>query len=151
MASSIDNVQLLRVMGSILTAVTSCTGVSTATFAASMASQASADTSLTLGEKAIITALTSALASVTPSSSFNNSIVNVELGAVDTRAIFGAMVSIITAFSSAVGTTTGNFATAMAAQVTADTGLTAQEKAMITVVTTGVASSTPSAAAHLMA
>ncbi len=151
MASTVDNNETLLAMASILTAFTSCTGVSTATFAASLNSQLVADTSLTAAEKNIITAISTGLGSATPSSSIKTSIINASIGTPDSRTIFGAMTSIITAFSSAVGTTTGNFATALAAQATADTGLTLQEKAMITVLTTGLASSTPSAAAHLMA
>ncbi len=151
MASTIDNTQTLRVMASILTAFTSCTGVSTATFAASMAAQVVADTSLTASEKAVITAMTSALASVTPSSNFNASIVNASLSSVDSRTIYGAMTSIITAFSSAVGTTTGNLNTAVLAQITADTGLTTQEKVMLTSFTSGIATATPSLTAHSMA
>ncbi len=152
MASTVDPVQCLRVMGSVLTSFSSCTGVSTATFAASMASQVSADTSLTAGEKVVITALTSALASVTPSSSFNSSIVNASLGGgVDGRTIYGAMTSILTAFSSAVGTSTANLNTAILAQISADTGLTLQEKAMLTAFTSGIATATPSLTAHNMA
>ncbi len=138
-------------MASVLTAFTSCTAVSTATFAASLAAQVAADTSLTVQEKSIITAMTTCLSSVTPSSSFNASIINNSIGIPDSRTMFGAMSSILTAFSSAVGTSTANFNTAMLAQVTADTGLNAQEKAMITSFTTGLASSTPSAAAHSIA
>ncbi len=150
MASTVDSLQTLRVMASVLTAFTSCTGVSTATFAASMASQQSADTSLTAAEKVIITALTTSLGSVTPTSSFNASIINASVGIPDGRTIYGAMTSILTAFSSAVGTTTGNLNTAIQAQITADTGLTLQEKAMLTSFTSGIATATPSLTAHNM-
>ncbi len=151
MASTVDSLQTLRVMASVLTAFTSCTGVSTATFAASMASQQSADTSLSVQEKAIITAMTTCLGSVTPTSSFNASIINASLGVPDGRTIYAAMTSILTAFSSAVGTTTGNLNTAIQAQITADTGLTLQEKAMLTAFTSGIATATPSLTAHSMA
>ncbi len=151
MASSVDNLQTLRCMASVLTAFTSCTGVSTATFAASMASQQSADTSLTAAEKSIITAMTTCLSSVTPTSSFNASIINAGLGVPDGRTIYAAMTSIITAFSSAVGTSTANLNTAIQAQITADTGLTIQEKAMLNGFSSGIATATPSLTAHNMA
>lgn len=152
MASTVDSVQTLRAMASILTAFTSCTGVSTATFAASMASQQSADTSLSVQEKAIITAMTTCLSSVTPSSSFMASIINAPGGGViDGRTLYGAMTSILTAFSSAVGTSTANLNTAIQAQITADTGLTTQEVKMLTSFTSGIATATPSLTAHSMA
>ncbi len=151
MASTVDTLQTLRCMASVLTAFTSCTGVSTATFAASMASQQSADTSLTVQEKSIITAMTTCLSSVTPSSSFIASIINNSIGIPDGRTMYAAFTSILTAFSSAVGTSTANLNTAILAQVSADTGLNTMEKAMLTSFTSGIATSTPSATAHNMA
>ena len=151
MASTVDNLQCLRTMASVLTAFTSCTGVSTATFAASMASQQSADTSLTVQEKVLITAMTTCLSSVTPSSSFIASIINASVGIPDSRTIYGAMTSILTAFSSAVCTSTANLNTAILAQQSADTGLTVTEKAMITSFTSGIATATPSLTAHTFA
>ncbi len=144
MASVCDTRQALAAMCSVLTALTSATGVSTATFAASMASQQSADTSLTLAEKQIITAFTTALSNTSPSSCIHGL-----QTPIDTRTCFAAMVSILTAFSSAVGTSTANFNTALGAQRTADTALTSVESGLSTLLSSAIAASTPSANAHL--
>ncbi len=144
MSSKCDTRQALTAMCSVLTALTSATGVSTATFAASMAAQQSADTSLTLAEKQIITAFTTALSNASPASC-----IHALSFPIDTRTAFAAMVSIITAFSSAVGTTTGNFNTALGTQRTADTALTSVESGLSTLLSSAIATTTPSANAHL--
>lgn len=146
MSSNFDSRQTLTVMASVLTAYTSCTALSTATFAASMASQASADTSLTAAEKQIITALTSALASSQPSSNIHSA--SGLSFPIESKTVFGAMVSILTALTSAQGLTTGNVATQLSSQITVDTGLSSVESTFVTLLTTALASSTPSAAAH---
>lgn len=53
-------------------------------------------------------------------------------------------------FTQASGTSTTNtqMATSVASQKSADTGLTAQEKAMITTISSGIGLTTPSSAIH---
>ncbi len=65
------------------------------------------------------------------------------------RTIFGAMVSAITAWSSATTATTGNFATQLSSMIAKDSGLTSVESGLVTLLTSALASSTPSATAHL--
>ncbi len=146
MASSVDSRAALTAMCSVLTAYTSASGVSTATFAASIASQFSADTSLTAAEKAILTALSTGLSSVTPSSSIHNSNIG---GGLDMRTVFGAMVSAVTAWSSASSATTGNFATQLSSMIAKDSGLTSVESGLVTLLTSALASATPAGTAHL--
>ncbi len=146
MSSAIDSRALLTAMCVTLTAYTSASGVSTATFAASIASQFSADTALTVQEKAILTQLSTSLSIAAPSSAIHNSALG---GGIDTRTMFGAMVSALTAWSSASSVTTGNFATQLSSMIAKDTGLTSVESGLVTLLTSAVASTTPSATAHL--
>ena len=144
MASSFDNRQALTAMVSVITSYTSATGLSTSTFATSMSNQATADTGLTAAEKSIITQVTSALASVTPSSSIHGA----TLGVNDTRTIFTAMASILTALTSAQSLSTTNVATQLSSQLTIDTGLTNQEKALVTLFTSAIGNTQPSSSTH---
>ncbi len=144
MSSTFDFRQALTAMVSVITAYTSATALSTTTFAASMASQASADTGLTASEKAIITQITSAIGSAQPSSSIHGSVVNVN----DTRTIYAAMTSILTALTSAQGLSTSTLATNLSSMLNADAGLTNQEKALVTLFTSAVGNTQPSSSAH---
>lgn len=146
MASSADSRAALTAMCSVLTAYTSATGVSTGTFATSIASQISADTTLTSAETKILTQLSTGLGLTTPSSAIHNSNIG---GGLDFRTIFAAMVSAITAFSSASSVTTANFATQLSSMIAKDTGLTSVESTLVTLLTSAIASSTPSNNAHL--
>ena len=144
MSQGYDNRQALTAMVSVITAYTSATALSTATFAASMASQASADTGLTGAEKSIITQVTSAIGSAQPSSSIHGSLLSV----CDTRTIFGAMVSILTALTSAQGLSTTNVATQLSSMITGDTGMTSVESGLVTLFTSAIGSAQPSSSAH---
>ncbi len=147
MASICDNRQALVAMTSILAAFTSAVVVSTATFATSMAQQITNETGvatgLTAAESQIVTAVTSALASAQPSSSIHN----LALPA-DTRTLYGAMTSILVALSSATGVTTGNYATQLSSFNTIDTGLTTQEKRLVTLFSASLGTSAPAGNAH---
>ncbi len=145
MSSVCDSRQALAAMTSIITAFTSATGVSTATFNTSLGTMGSVDTSLTAQELKIVTLVTTAIFTATPAAAIHNG----TSFPIDSRTLFGAMTSIIVALSSAVGTSTGNFATALAAQQTADTALTSVETGLVTLLTSALASATPSATAHL--
>jgi hypothetical protein len=143
MASTVDSGQALTAMINVLTAYTSAVGVSTATFATSIAAQISADTGLTAYESKIATLVSSALASVTPSSS------TAQLSfAIDSRTLYGAMTSILTAFSSASGVSTTVMATQLSSQITVDTGLTSVESGLVTLFTSAVGNTQPSSSAH---
>ena len=144
MASTFDARQALTAMAVVLTAYTSATAVSTATFATSIASQQSADTGLTAAEKLIGTAISSGIGSATPSSFIHGDL----SFSIDAKTLMGAMTSVLTAFSSASGVTTGNFATQLSSVITADTGLSAVESTLVTMLTNAVGSSTPSATIH---
>lgn len=144
MASSFDNRAVLTAMVSAITAYTSATALSTTTFAASMASQASADTGLTAAEKAIITQVTSAIGSAQPSSSIHGN----TLGVPDTRTLYTAFASILTALTSAQSLSTTNVATQLSSMVSADTGLTKQESALVTLFTSAIGNTQPSSSTH---
>ena len=143
MASTYDARQALTAMVSVLTAYTSAVVVSTGTIATSIASQISADTSLTTLESAIATAVSSAIGSAQPSSSIHNL-----PNPIDSRTVFAAMTSVLTAFSSATGVSSTNYATQLSSLLTADTGLNNQEKALVTLFTSAIGSATPSNNAH---
>ncbi len=147
MASICDNRQALAAMTSILAGFTSAVVVSTSTFATSMAQQVTNETGvatgLTAAEAAVITAVTSGIGSATPAVSIHN-IAN----PVDTRTLYGAMVSILTALSSATAVTTGNYATQLSSFNTIDTGLTTVEKRLITLFSASLGTSAPAANAH---
>ena len=146
MASYFDSREALTAIASVLTAYTSATGVSTASFASSIASQVSADTSLTAWESKILSQVSTGLGSVTPSTSIHSS---PNLGfAVDNRTLAAVTASLLTAWSSASGVTTGNLATQFSSQITVDTGLTNVEKGLVTLLTSAIASATPSASFH---
>ncbi len=142
MSSSFDARQALTAMVSVITAYTSATALSTATFATSIASQASADTGLTAGEKVILTQVTSAIGSAQPSSSMH------VLSPNDTRTLYTAMASILTALTSAQGLSTATLATNLSSMITADAGLTNQEKALVTLFTSAVGNTQPSSSTH---
>ncbi len=147
MTSKCDNRQALTAMMSILAAFTSAVVVSTSTFATSMAQQVTNETGvatgLTAAEAAVITAVTSGLASSQPSSSIHN-IQN----PIDTRTLYGAMTSILVALSSATAVTTGNYATQLSSMNTADTGLTTVEKRLVTLFSASLGTSAPAGNAH---
>jgi prophage DNA circulation protein len=143
MASLIDNRAALTAMVSVITAFTSAVVVSTSTIATSIASQASADTGLTTQESAICTAVSSAIGSAQPSSSIHNL-----PNPIDTRTLYAAMTSVLTALTSATGVSTGNLATQLSSLITADTGLTNQEKGLVTLFTSAVGNTQPSSSAH---
>ncbi len=143
MSSSFDSRQALTAMVSVITAYTSATALSTATFATSIASQASADTGLTAGEKVILTQVTSAIGSAQPSSS-----IHAIVGAIDTRTLYTAMASILTALTSAQGLSTATLATNLSSMITADAGLTNQEKGLVTLFTSAIGNTQPSSSTH---
>ena len=143
MASTVDSRQALTAMVAVLTAFTSATGVSTATFATSIAAQVSADTGLTAYESKIATIVSSALAATTPSCN-----VAALSFSIESKALYGAMTSVLTAFSSATGTSTTNFAAALANQQSADTGLTNVETGLVTLFTSAIGNTQPSSSAH---
>jgi len=145
MASTVDSRTVLTAMVSVLTAYTSATGVSTATFATSIGSQQTADTSLSSGESKILTQISSAIGSAQPSSSIHNSALG---GGVDFRTLYTAMASALTAFSSASSVTTGNFATQLSSMIAIDTGLTSVESGLVTLLTSAVGNATPAASTH---
>jgi hypothetical protein len=144
MSQRYDARQALTAMVSVITAYTSATGLSTATFATSMSNQATNDTGLTGAEKAIITQVTSAIGSAQPSSSIHGATLSI----CDTRTIYGAMVSVLTALTSAQGLTTGNVATQLSSMINGDTGLTSVESGLVTLFTSAIGSAQPSSSAH---
>ncbi len=144
MSSSFDVRQALTAMVSVITAYTSATALSTATFAASMATQASADTGLTGAEKSIITQVTSAIGSAQPSSSIHGSPIQYN----DTRTLYTAMASILTALTSAQGLSTATIATNLSSMLNADAGLTNQEKGLVTLFTSAIGNTQPSSSTH---
>ncbi len=147
MASLVDTRAALAAMTTILTAFTSAVVVSTATFNTSMLQQITNEsgvaTGLTSAEIQIITAVSSALASSQPSSSIHNL-----ANPFDTRQLYGAMTSILTALSSATGVTTGNYATQLTSFNNIDTGLTNVEKGLVTLFSASLGTSAPAANAH---
>jgi len=72
MSAVADSKQLITVMASLATAITSGVGGTVATVAASILSQIAADTGLTAQEKAILTSISSAVVSTQPSSSIHS-------------------------------------------------------------------------------
>ena len=145
MASSADSRQLLTAMCSVLTAYTSAVGVSTGTFATSIANKLSLDTSLSAAEAAILTQLSTGLGVTSPSSAIHNSNLG---GGIGMKQMFGAMVSAITAWSSASSVSTSAFATQLSCMINVDTGLTSTESTFVTLLTSALASATPSNNAH---
>ena len=145
MASNIDSKTALTAMVAALTAYSSATGISTATFAASIASQQSADTGLSVYESRILTSLTSAIGSAQPSSSIHSGTLGFNI---EPRTLFTAMASALTAFSSASSVTTGNFATQLSSMINQDTGLTNQEAGLVTLLTSAIGNTQPSSSTH---
>ena len=144
MGTTFDSRQALTAMNAVLTAYTSATGVSTATFAASIASQVSADTSLGGYEKVVLTQISTGLGIVTPSTA-----VHVGLAFnIEPRTVFGAIGSALTAWSSASSVTTGNFATQLSSVITADAGLSTVESALVTLFTSAIGTATPTLPLH---
>lgn len=143
MTSSIDSKAALTAMASVLTAYTSAVGVSTATFATAISNQISVDTGLTATEQSVATLISSAIGSITPSSNINQG-----MTAIQTRSLYAAMTSVLTAFSSASSVTTGNYATQLSSLITADTGLTSIESGLVTLFTSAIGNTQPSSSAH---
>ncbi len=149
MSSAVDTRIALAAMTSILTAFTSAVVVSTGTFATSVAQQITNEngvaTGLTSAEIQVINTVIAAVGSATPSATIHSSNLNF---AIDTRTLHGAMTSILTALSSATGVTTGNFATQLSSMNAIDTGLTNQEKGLVTLFSASIGTSAPAANAH---
>ena len=144
----VDNRTLVAAVASLLTAWSSASGLSTSSYATQLSSQLVQDaTGLTTVEASLVTLLTSALASATPSASFHNTV-----GCVDTRQILTFFASAMRAMclAHASGTTTdcSQLVTSQATMNTADTGLTNQEKSITSALTSGVNSATPSTSIH---
>ena len=145
MASYYDTREVFTAIANVLTSYTTATGVSTATFAASIASQQSADTSLTAWESKMLTQVSTGLGSVTPSTSIHASL---SFG-VDNRSLVAVVASLLTAWSSASGLSTSTYATQLSSQLVQDaTGLTTVEASLVTLLTSALASATPSASFH---
>ena len=144
MASYYDSRETFTAIASVLTAYTSATGVSTGTFDASIRAQQTADTSLTAWESKMATQVNTGLATVSPSSAIH---AGLAFG-IDNRSLVAATASLLTAWSSASGVTTGNLATQFSSQITVDTGLTSVESGLVTLMTSAIASATPSASFH---
>ena len=145
MASYYDTRETFTAIASVLTAYTSATGVSTATFDASIRAQQSADTSLTAWESKMATQVNTGLALVSPSSAVH---AGLSFG-VDNRAMVATVASLLTAWSSASGLSTSSYATQLSSQLVQDaSGLTTQEASLVTLLTSALASATPSATFH---
>jgi hypothetical protein len=67
---------------------------------------------------------------------------------VDGRTLITVMASMATAICSAASLTVSNVGTSIANQVSADTGLTAVEKAILTTVSSAIQSTQPSSSIH---
>ena len=63
---------------------------------------------------------------------------------IDSKAALTAMASVLTAYTSAVGVSTATFATAISNQISVDTGLTATEQSVATLISSAIGSITPS-------
>lgn len=146
MASNFNATQVLTAVASVLTAYTSATGLSTATFATSMSQQQTADTGLTGPEKNVITAITNAIGSAQPSSSIHGSS-NLG-GSIDGRTLFTAIASVLTALTSAQSLTTANVATQLSSQINVDTGLSKTESTLVTLFTSAIGNTQPSSSTH---
>ena len=146
MASYYDSRETFTAIASVLTAYSSATGVSTATFAASIASQQSADTSLTAWESKMLTQVSTGLSSVTPSTPIHTGL---SFG-VDNRSLVAAVASLLTAWTSASGVSTSSLATQITSQIAVQdvAGLTNVEIGLGTLFSSAIATATPSAAFH---
>ena len=136
----------MAAIATALTAYSSATGVSTATFLTSINSQGTADTGLTAQELAIAVAIGTAMGSTSASNTIHTS--TGMSAATDTRTLFTALASVLTAFSSATSNTTSNMATYLTSMINIDTGLTAQEVNLINVFEAALGSVTPSTTTH---
>ena len=149
LAFGVDNRAMVATVASLLTAWSSASGVSTSSYATQLSSQIVQDTGLTNVESGLVTLLTSALASATPSQSFHNTV-----GAVDMRQLVTFFASSMRALclAHASGTTTdcSGLVTSVSNMNTADTGLTAVEKAICTAISSAINSATPSTGIHSM-
>lgn len=72
MASTVDLRTLAAVVTSLVTALTSGTSVTTASLATAIGNQQSNDTGLTVSTSGILTQITAAVGSATPSTTINN-------------------------------------------------------------------------------
>lgn len=68
---------------------------------------------------------------------------------IDGRTLVTVLASLATAISSAASIT-GSIAASIASQASADTGLTAVEKSILTMLTSAIASTQPSSSSHNM-
>ena len=146
MASYYDSRETFTAIASVLTAYTSATGVSTATFDASIRAQQSADTSLTAWESKMATQVNTGLGIATPSSAVH---AGLSFG-VDNRSLVATVASLLTAWTSASGVSTSSLATQITSQIAVQDvlGLTSVEAALGTLLSSAIATTTPSAAFH---
>ena len=146
LAFSINPRVLVAAMTSVLTALSSATGVSTSNFSTQLSSVITADAGMSSVESTMVTAFLAAIGSAQPSSSVRAQSNVDELQLVtwfsDTmRAL---------CLTQASGTTTSatQMVTSIASQVSADTGLTNQEKTLVTSISSAINSTTPSSSIH---
>ena len=67
---------------------------------------------------------------------------------VDSRTALTAMVSVLTAYTSAVAVSTATFATSITAQINADTSLSTSEVKILTQISSAIGSAQPSSSIH---